>query len=272
MSEATVNNIAESMGWQKNFSGEGAKTAEEFIKHGANIVKKQSGTIKEQTDRIKELKTETSKITSMMSDMQTKFNETVDRQNKKHEAELERKMENLNEQRDIAIDEADRTEVKRIDKQIKDVETQKAKADNSTDSNVTKEQEYFNKWYVDKKAWLTPGSPAEKEMNKAIALFRIEESGNANTIVDVEKELKAAEEHLKAKYPENFGLKPDEKPPGGAVGEGKSNVKAAGKDLTLKNLEPEEMREYKEYERIMGKNFNPKAMLKNFAHMRESRS
>ncbi len=268
--EISVESLAKEKGWREDFTGEGAKTAAEYIRHSTVIEKKKSIMIEGQNKKIDAMNAKTSEMAEMMSDMQNKFNVTSEMQSKKHAADIEAKVSELEDLRNTAIDQADRTEVKKIDKQIKDVEAQKEVV--KTASEKSKEQVYFENWWNDKKQWLSQGSEAEKEMNKAIALFRIDRTGDASKLVNVEEELKAAEEHLKKKYPDNFGLKPEEKPPGGAVGEGNASSGTVVKELTVGKLEPEELREYNEYKRIMGKNFNPKAMLKNFSNMREARS
>lgn len=262
--ETTIESLAIEQGWRPDFEGEGAKTAAEYIRHSTTIDKKKSITIEGQNNKIDEL-------SNAMSKMQETFNATVEQQNSRHAAELESKMAKLEEQKETAIDEADGAEVKRIEKKMAAVESQKKETVKST-PQVTKEQKIFEDWHADKAGWLTKGSTAEKEMMKAISNYRIDRGYPADKIVDVNEELSAATEALKKKYPANFGIKPEEKPPGGSVGEGGTKSGSVTKELKVSDLTPEESKEYKTYERLMGKNFNSKTMLKNIANMQAARS
>ncbi len=264
----TVEGIASEIGWKEDFDVDGAKTAEEYILHSATINKKQSGTIRGQNDRLEELKNSNNKITSMMAGMQEKFNTVTEQQRVKHESDLDAQKESLILSRDKAIDEADRDEVNSIDKKIASVDKQKQANVAPSKEKANPDQEYFDKWAADKLEWLVEGSREHKEMLKSINNYRIDSNGK----VDVVEELKLAEDRLKKKFPARFGLDPEELPPGGDVGEGKASKTKATKELDIKSLDATERQEYKEYERIMGKNFNSKAMLKNFANMRAARS
>ena len=265
--EITIESLAQEAGWRPDFEGEGAKTAAEFLRHGQTINKKQTGTIKGQNDKIEELKTATSKMSEMMADMQKSFNKTVETQTAQHNAELDRQRQELEDKRNDAIDEADRSEVNRIDKQIKDIDSQKKEVE-TAQKDVTSEAEKYAKKWENENAWLRTDTKASKEFWKAISAYRIDAGGIPDTLEGVKAETKAAEEHLKKLFPEKYGLQPEETPPGGAVGEGKSNTPASKTKLSVKDLTSDETREYNDYKRIMGKNFNSETMLKNINNMR----
>lgn len=265
--EITIESLAQEAGWRPDFEGEGAKTAAEFLRHGQTINKKQTGTIKGQNDKIEELKTATSKMSEMMADMQTSFNKTVETQTAQHNAELDRQRQELEEKRNNAIDEADRSEVNKIDKQIKDIDSQKKEAE-TTQSNVTSEAEKYAKKWENDNAWLRTDTKASKEFWKAVSAHRIDVGGVPDTLEGVKAETQAAEEHLKKLFPEQYGLKPEEEPPGGAVGEGNTKTPEAKTKLSVKDLTAEEKSEYDDYKRHMGKNFNSETMLKNINNLR----
>lgn len=257
-----ITELAVEMGFNPDYDGENKKTAAEFIKHGAKIQRSQSEKIKDLIDQSAEMRSDFVK-------MQETFDKSLTAQQEQARKNLELQRAELEAKRYQAVDEADTEEFKRIDKQIRDIDKQAS--DIKPSEKVPKEQEIFNDWWSDKKAWLKQGSAAEKEMMKAITNFRIDNGGNATKVLDVNKELAAAEEHLKKLYPENFGLKPEEKPGGASVGEGKPKSTGTGEPKLKKSeLTSDEKKQFETMKKYLGKHFDEAKTLTNFAYARKA--
>ncbi len=259
----SLTELAVEMGYNPEFEGEGKKTPKEFIQHGAKIQKNQS-------EKIKDLLGRVDGMTGEFEKMQTTFNNSLSAQQKKHQADLERQRTELDARIETAVDEADTVEFKRLDKERKELDKQAQDivpdTNNDSEINQSEAQKYFNKWYSDKQ-WIKPGSDAEKEMNKAIALFRIDKGGRADILIDAESELAAAEKHLKEKFPDRFGLKPVESPPAGP-GEGKSKG-GSGNALKVSDLTADEKRSLTKWKSLLRDRYNEKQMLENIRHARQ---
>lgn len=254
-----VTALAVEMGFDPEYDGENKKTAEEFIRHGAKIQRSQSEKIKDLLGRVDGIATEFNK-------MQDNFNQTLTAQQEKHRQDLERQREDIESQMMTAVDEADTDRFKRLQKDLKDIDNQASKI--VPKQNTNSAQEAFNKWIADK-TWIKDGTPEAKELMKAVTAWRIDNGHPTDKIVDPEKELAYAEQHLKKLYPEKFGLKPKEDPGGATVGEGK-NKGGAERSLKLSELSDSERKEYDKWKRIIGKSFNGEQFLKNIALARKA--
>ena len=99
--EAVVE-IAEEMGWQKDFKGPGAKSAKDYILAERAISNTQSRTIKNQN--------------SKLNDLSTKVDTLV---RKYSVSEINKKKDAIHTARDEAIEDGDATKVKEFDKELK---------------------------------------------------------------------------------------------------------------------------------------------------------
>lgn len=257
-----VMSLAVDMGYNPDFDGENKKTPEEFIKHGAKIQRNQSEKIKDLIDSQEGMRND-------FVQMQETFNKSLTAQQEQSKREYEGRIADLETRREQAVDEADVDEFKKVDKELQNIN--KKMSDIKPSDNITKEQKVFNDWWSDKQSWLTPGSDAEREMNKAIASFRIDNGLRADQLLDVNKELDAAEKHLKKVYPDKFGLKPNESPGGATVGEGKTNpTDVQGLILKKSELTSEEKKQLDVAKKYLGKSYDEKKMLTNLAYARKA--
>jgi hypothetical protein len=261
--KSEVLKIAEDMGYNSEYSGYDKKTPEEFIKHGVTIQRKQSGTIKDLLSRM-------DGMTGEFQKMQSTFETTISKQQEKYKADLERQKEELQIKIEAAVDDRDTEGFKKLNKELKAVESEANSIQAKPDvTDMTKEQQYFADWKQNGFSFIDNDPVAQKEMNKALALFRIDNAGNATTVLNVKDELNAVAEHLKKVFPDKFNLKKEELPPGGGVGEGKH--KGGSKTaLTIKDLDSTELRTYKKWQGLLGKSFNSETCLKNIKLAREA--
>lgn len=241
-----IMDLALSIGFNPDFDGENKRTAEEFLKHGVKVQRDQSSKIKEMAGKF--------------DDLNKTFRANMQMQEDKHKSDLIKQRESIEAKIEVAVDEADGNEFKKLNKELKDVDTEVAGLGKTETKNEMREK--FEEWHSDKAGWLTQGSVAEKEMTKAIALFRIDRSGQSAKMVNINGELAAAEKHLKEKFPAEFGLKPAESAPGGSVGEGKQS---GGKETAVKvsDLNTDELSHFKTMKRLLGKKWDEKQELEN---------
>lgn len=254
-SENKVLELAKEMGYNPDYDGEDKKTPEDFIRHGNTIVKKQSGKIKDLVNTVDGMSKE-------FSNMQKTFLQTTEANEKKYKADLERQKAELEAKLDIAVDEADRDQVNVIRKELSEIERQELKPK----EEVNVDQAYFEKWRKDK-AWIEGDIKAQAAFRKAQIDVEVEHGKGRGA----EFELTEIDKILKKKYPEKYGLKPEEKPPAGGINEGGKSAKENSKDVKLSTLNAEEKGLYNSMKKAAGKKFNEESTLKAIGAMRAAK-
>lgn len=136
-----VEELAMEIGWNPDFQGENVVDAASYIRRSREIQGKQ-------TELIKDLRRETADNTRALKSVRAHF----ERVNAVETTRLQRQIESLQAERDQAIDDADKTKVHELDKQIKETEALKAQpVETSTSESVNPDYEDWHKdnpWYL----------------------------------------------------------------------------------------------------------------------------
>jgi len=253
--ENPVLELAKEMGYNPEFDGEGKKSPEEFIKRGSTIQRNQNG-------KIKDLMKTMDGMSSEFVSMQKTFLETTEANERKHKADLETQRQTLETKLDDAVGESDAKEVKKIRSEIKELDKQETKLPKD---EVNVDQAYFNEWAKDRK-WIEADKKTQAAFRKAQIDVQVEH-GMGNS---AEFELTAIDKILKEKYPVEYGLRAKETPPGGDVGEGKSDTKTS-KEVKLSTLSTAEEKMFNGMKRAQGNKFDEKSTLKAIGAVRASK-
>lgn len=253
--------LAKGMGYDPDYEGEDKKTPEEYIKYGASIQRRQSNKIKDLAGIVEDMKGEFKRLN-------TTFESTLTAQQEKHKSDLEKQRKEIEARMEVAVDEADREEFLRLKSRLADVNKEESSIKPAP--AINKDQEFFNSW-ISGKEWINTDATAGREFQRAIANYRIDNGGRPDVVMSVQKELEAAENHLKEKFPERFGIKPKEEPPAGGPGEGKNKKSVTDKKITYDQLSGVEKQRYDKLKKIMGKDFSEENTLRNIKLSRESK-
>lgn len=252
MSEELIE-LAKEMGYDPEYDGDDKKTPAEFIKYGAKIQKNQSSKIKDLVGMVDGMKQEFKQLNST-------FEQTLTQQQEAHKLQLEKQRKDIEAKMEMAVDEADTAEFRRLKGQLSDIDKEASAIKPKQSSN--KDDEFFKSWLVGKE-WINTDPTAGREFQRAIANYRIDNGGRPDVILSVSGELAAAEKHLKEVMPERFGLKKKEEPPAGGPGEGKAKKQGYEEKLTFDALTDTEKTRYNKVKRLLGKDFDEKSTLRN---------
>ncbi|MGO9374054.1 MAG: hypothetical protein ACLQBD_18425 [Syntrophobacteraceae bacterium] len=136
-----VEELAMEIGWNPDFQGENVVDAATYIRRSREIQGKQ-------TELIKDLRRETADNTRALKSVRAHF----ERVNAVETTRLQKQIENLQAERDQAIDDADKGRVHELDKQIRETEQLKSQPiETNTSEQVNPDFEDWHKdnpWYL----------------------------------------------------------------------------------------------------------------------------
>jgi hypothetical protein len=211
--------LAGKMGWNPDYEGEGAKSAEQFILDSREIMDGMTKRMRNQGKQLEEMNLAVSELKN--------HNETV---YQLEVAKLKREIKTLKANRKEAIENGDTERVAEIDEQIEDLNNVPApkKATPATPQE-------FSDWH-EKNEWYESDNELTEFANRLSAGFKEDAVFQA---LPLTKRLKKIEKLVKAEFPEKFEATQKPTPPAGGVEGGGKKVNSK-KVYALKDL-PEDM-------------------------------
>ncbi|MCP4569112.1 MAG: hypothetical protein GY841_16175 [FCB group bacterium] len=246
-----VEEIAQAMGWNPGFKGEGAKTAREFILHGQDMLKTSSKHSKALTRKIERMEVK-----------QTEIGETIEKHFRNlrdaDKAKFDKKIADLEAKMEEAVEDGDTQEYRKTRTELKKVEEQARKTAEPEEAKPTADPA----WDEARADWLESNSwfGVDKEMSNTAEIVYSE---NKNKGLPPKRFFKFLDNQMKALYPDKFEVKEVKKPK--TVADPTPTAKSNKKTKTWSDLSTDEKRMAEETCNLTG--MSRKQFLQDLADM-----
>lgn len=223
--------VAKKMGWDPEYKGENAKTAEEFILYSREIMDGMSKRVRNQSKQIGDLNYAMGELKS--------HNEAV------YQAEvsrLKRELKELKEKRKEAVTDGDNERVAFLDEQIKEINSVPAPKKPDTPPPLPdgfEEWNETNQWFGTDTELTQTADNMFEELKRDDPVFRA---------LPYKRKLKKIESLIKNEFPEKFESEKKPTPPAGGVESGGKKA-AKSKVYTLADLPDDLKKTAKIFER-----------------------